>query len=364
MDALNSSYSRKQLSAPPWSAPSWGKSWIWLLIICVIIMVAIGGATRLTGSGLSITEWKPLTGAIPPLSESSWLSEFEKYRQSPQYELLNTGMSLAEFKSIYWWEWGHRQFGRLMGLVFVIPFLVLVFGWFRKQVSGWLILGLVGLCLLGALQAMVGWIMVASGLKPGMIAVAPVKLMLHLIVATLILASLTFIAQRLSQSQNISSPKCIRWGAWLIFLMVFVQIALGALVAGSKAGLTYNTWPLMDGDFIPPAKYLFMTSPWYENFFDNVTMVQFQHRMFAYCVVIVAGIYSVFVNIRMPATPTARRALLVAGLILVQAALGILTLLLAVPLWAGLAHQILAMLVLVACAYHTFSLQIKRSSVL
>lgn len=336
-------------------APQWTRHWLWLLVAMVIIMIAIGGATRLTGSGLSITEWKPLLGAIPPLSDASWAVEFEKYRQSSQYELLNAGMSLADFKSIYWWEWGHRQFGRLIGVIFLIPFLMLAWGWLKGRVSGSLIVTLLGICVLGALQAAVGWIMVASGLEPGMTAVAPVKLMLHLIVAAFILFNLVTLARSLSPAGRAVIPERIAVLARIIVGLLFFQIALGALVAGAKAGLSYNTWPLMDGHFIPPLGDLFVVSPWYENFFDNVAMVQFQHRMMAYCLVVVVPVYAWLVGRELPGSAAARQAVLMSVFVLAQAVIGVVTLLLAVPLWAGLLHQVLAMVTLAVGTYHMAS---------
>src|ERR671921_2484827 len=170
------------------------RAWIYLLAVLVVLMVAVGGATRLTGSGLSITEWRPVTGAIPPLSEQAWMVEFEKYRQISQYELVNKGMTLSEFKFIYAWEWGHRQLGRLMGLVFFLP---LAWFWARGAIKGRLALTLLFIGALGGLQGAIGWIMVASGLEPGMTAVAPIKLALHLTIASLILACLIWVASGL-----------------------------------------------------------------------------------------------------------------------------------------------------------------------
>lgn len=343
------------LNADRLLAPEWTRFWLWMVIGAIVIMVAIGGATRLTGSGLSITEWKPITGAIPPLSEASWLSEFEKYRQSSQYALLNEGMTVGEFKSIYWWEWGHRQFGRLIGVFFLVPFLLLLRGWMQKQVSGSLILSLAGIAALGALQAAVGWIMVASGLQPGMTAVEPVKLMLHLVVASIILFCLVNLVRGLTpQARNIL-PDSLNFMAKAIVAVLLLQIALGALVAGSKAGLTYNTWPLMDGRLVPSMADLFVVTPWYENFFDNVTLVQFQHRLVAYCLVALVVLYAVRVNRAAPGTRASSQALLLAGFVLAQAGLGIVTLLLSVPVWAGLAHQILAMITLSVGTYHAVS---------
>ncbi len=339
-----------------WSSPDWVRFWLWALIVMVIIMVTIGGATRLTGSGLSITEWKPLTGALPPLTDSAWLDEFNKYRASPQYELLNAGFSLAEFKFIYWWEWGHRQFGRVMGLVFLGPFLFLCWRWKSGRASGRLIACLCGLTVIGGLQAAVGWIMVASGLKPGMTAVEPVKLMLHLIIACILLSCLVYLVQTITLQRQLIVSRCLKNSARLLLGLILLQITLGALVAGSHAGLTYNTWPLMDGHFIPPVADLFVVTPWYENFFDNVTMVQFLHRMTAYGLVILAFAHSYSFWKAVPHTSAARQAVLLASCICGQALLGIVTLLLSVPLWAGLLHQILAMVTLSLCVYHLASM--------
>jgi cytochrome c oxidase assembly protein subunit 15 len=328
------------------------RTWLYTLAALVVLMVAVGGATRLTGSGLSITEWKPVTGAIPPLSESAWLAEFEKYRQIPQYELLNKGMSLSEFKFIYAWEWGHRQLGRLIGIVFFLP---LAWFWVRGTIRGRFALALLAIGALGGLQGAVGWIMVASGLEPGMTAVAPIKLTLHLLVASLILASLVALASRLGRDPW---PARGREGApfgrvaRLLPVLVLVQIALGGLVAGSKAGLTYNTWPLMDGRLVPPASALFVVTPWIENFVDNVALVQFNHRVVAYGLVALAT-WHAFTVIRIDAgSAAARRAAVLAALVLAQVALGIVTLVLVVPLWAGLAHQVLAMAVLAVATAH------------
>ena len=318
------------------------RAWIFVLAALVVAMVAVGGATRLTGSGLSITEWKPVTGAIPPLTEGAWAAEFEKYRRIPQYELVNKGMSLPEFKTIYYWEWGHRQLGRTVALAFFAP---LVWFWLRGAVSGRLALALLAIGALGGLQAAVGWIMVASGLEPGMTAVAPIKLMLHLLIANAIFACLVWLGIGVGHAR----PALSRVGggrARLILALVFLQIGLGALVAGSKAGLTYNTWPLMDGALVPPASSLFVVTPWIENFVDNVALVQFNQRLVAYGLVAVAVGHAWFMSRQAPASAAARSALVLAGLTLAQMALGIVTLLLLVPVWAGLAHQILAMAVL------------------
>jgi cytochrome c oxidase assembly protein subunit 15 len=313
-------------------------------------MVAVGGATRLTGSGLSITEWKPVTGAIPPLTEQAWMAEFEKYRQISQYELVNKGMTLSEFKFIYAWEWGHRQLGRLIGLVFFLP---LVWFWLRGIIQGRLALTLLAIGALGGLQGAIGWIMVASGLEPGMTAVAPIKLALHLTVASVILACLVWVASGLKdRSGSMGQEARAGYAPRVLTGLILFQIALGGLVAGSKAGLTYNTWPLMDGALVPPASALFVAKPWIENFVDNVVLVQFNHRLVAYAIVAFALWHAWTVRRQAPASKTASRATGMAGLMLAQMTLGIVTLLLAVPLWAGLAHQVFAMAVLAMAVVH------------
>nr|WP_246180138.1 COX15/CtaA family protein [Microvirga thermotolerans] len=325
--------------------------WLYILATLVIAMVAVGGATRLTGSGLSITEWKPVTGAIPPLTEQAWMAEFEKYRQIPQYELVNKGMTLSEFKFIYAWEWGHRQLGRLIGLVFFVP---LVFFWLRGAIRGRLALTLLGIGALGGLQGAVGWIMVASGLQPGMTAVAPIKLALHLTVASVILACLVWVAAGLRGEDPAWVKAEPRLGGFpaILVALVLVQIALGGLVAGSKAGFTYNTWPLMDGRLVPPAEVLFSVTPLVENFVDNLALVQFNHRLVAYALVAAAIWHAWSATRRAPSSRAARRAVALAGLTFGQMVLGIATLLLVVPLWAGLLHQIFAMIVLCMAVAH------------
>jgi heme a synthase len=343
--------------------------WVWALAALVAVMVTVGGATRLTGSGLSITEWKPVTGALPPLSEAAWTEEFAKYRQSSQYDLVNRGMTLAEFKWIYGWEWGHRQLGRFLGLFFFLP---LLWFWARGRISRTHAFMLLGIGTLGGLQATIGWIMVASGLKPGMTAVAPIKLTLHLTLASVIFACLVWFAVGLSRRPSFAtrSPAAGlrfggRGGACILLGLVFLQIALGGLVAGSKAGLTFNTWPLMDGRLMPQAATLFAVTPWIENFVDNVALVQFNHRLVAYLLVGFATWHAWAAWRRADSPPRpggvgdiapgvgfGSRAGLLAGLCWVQAALGVVTLLLAVPIWAGLTHQLLAMGILGLAVAH------------
>lgn len=324
---------------------------LWLAVVAalVIAMVAVGGATRLTGSGLSITEWRPVTGVIPPLSEADWAAEFAKYRDTPQYNILNQGMGLSSFKVLYGWEWGHRLLGRLLGLVFFLPLLVFWWKGLIRRRLGW---GLLALGVLGGLQGAIGWIMVASGLQPGMTAVAPLKLALHLTTASLILAVLVWLATGERPAPLAPAPSRLRTTALLLPPLVLAQIFLGGLVAGSHAGLVYNTWPDMDGVFLPAADRLFAAQPWIENFVDNHLLVQFDHRLVAYLLLALALLHAVDATVSARGTPAARRAAVVAAFVLAQAGLGIATLLLAVPLWAALAHQVMAMGVLSAATVH------------
>jgi len=324
------------------------RAWLYLLAVLVVAMVAVGGATRLTGSGLSITEWRPVTGVVPPLNAADWAVEFDKYRDTPQYRILNQGIGLDGFKTLYWWEWGHRLLGRIVGLVFFLPF---AWFWWRGWLGRRLLLGLLGLGLLGGLQGAIGWIMVASGLQPGMTAVAPLKLALHLTTASLILAGLVWLAAGTRALALAPAPERVRRVAGLLPVLVLIQIWLGGLVAGSKAGLLYNTWPDMDGMLVPPARMLFDKVPFIENFVDNLALVQFNHRLFAYLVVLVALAHAVQA-VRMAPGAAAGRAMGVAALALAQMGLGIVTLLLQVPLWAGLAHQVFAMAVLIMATVH------------
>jgi heme a synthase len=322
------------------------RGWLLLLIGLVLVMVTVGGATRLTGSGLSITEWKPVLGAIPPLNDVDWLKEFALYKASPQFQLLNSDMTLGGFKFIYWWEWSHRQLGRFIGLVMLAGFLAF---FFTGAIRGRLAVVTFGLGLLLGLQGAIGWIMVASGLNPGMVAVAPVKLTLHLIFACLFFIGLVAMATHFGAFgvKTVASPG-LRKAAWGLVIVLLAQIALGGLVAGSHAGFTYNTWPLMDGALVPGAAKLFVQSPFWENFVDNPTLVQFNHRMGAYLILALAFWHMLAAR----GTTLFRRAAHLFALVLAQGGLGIVTLLLVVPLWAGLAHQALALLVLAYAVSH------------
>ena len=325
--------------------------WLAVTALLVVVMVLVGGATRLTDSGLSITEWKPVVGAVPPLSQADWQAEFMAYQRIPQYKLLNDGMSLAEFKVIYWWEWGHRQLGRLIGLVFLGGLV-----WFavRRVVNLRQGLMLFAAGILLGTQGLIGWIMVASGLEPGMTAVAPVKLTLHLLLACLFFAALIVLIARLGREGGESASSGTRIGAWVMTGAIFLQIALGGLVAGHDAGLTYNTWPLMDGALVPDG--LAALSPAWMNIVDNIMAIQFNHRIGAYELALLIWLHTAFVWRK--SVPAVRHRL--AGLsilVVVQMTLGIVTLLYVVPLIPALAHQGVALIMLAVAVWHTARLR-------
>jgi cytochrome c oxidase assembly protein subunit 15 len=332
---------------------------LWLFVIAAMVFatVVIGGVTRLTESGLSIVEWKPLTGTVPPLSERDWEAEFEKYKAIPQYQALNRGMTLADFRVIYWWEWVHRQSARLTGLVFLLPFL-----WFlwRGALGLSLRIRLTLILALGAIQAGVGWWMVSSGLS-GRLDVSQYRLAIHLTLACLIFAALLWTALRLVPRPDVEVPRRIRTSAVVLLLLVLVQIYLGALVAGLDAGLSYNTWPLMDGRFIPPWSGLFAMEPWWANLFENVLTVQFNHRMMAYLLLLVAVWHAI------DAARSARKqafagAHALAAAIVIQAIIGIVALINQTPISLAIVHQIMAMLVLTIAVVHAERLVARRRS--
>jgi heme a synthase len=322
------------------------RAWLWLVAALVFCMVVVGGATRLTDSGLSITEWQPILGAIPPLSEADWLSAFEKYKTIPEYSIVNAGMSLADFKSIYWWEWTHRFLGRFIGVAFAVPFVAF---WLARMLRPGFALKLLGVLALGGLQGVIGWYMVMSGLVDR-IDVSQYRLALHLLTAFSILALLVWLALDVGPAPDpmraSTLPRSALFGARVLFVLVFVQAGLGALVAGLKAGLTYNTWPLMDGRLVPEG--LGTLSPWYVNFFENVTTVQFDHRVAAYAVALFAIGYAVLLARKGADERAVGAAGLLVAVILAQAGLGIWTLVSGVPLALGLAHQAGAALVVAA----------------
>jgi len=313
--------------------------WLYSVALLIFAMVLVGGATRLTESGLSIVEWKPVTGTVPPLSESAWQAEFDKYKTIPQFQQRNSAMTLDEFKTIFWWEWTHRLMGRVIGAAFLLPFLFFL----ARGRIGSLRGRLWGIFALGALQGAVGWWMVASGLADRL-EVSQYRLATHLILACVIFVAVLWTALQLSGRPAIAAPPRLRTGALALLVLTLFQVYLGALVAGLRAGLIYNTWPLIDGHLVPEASRLFHDVPWWRNLFENTLTVQFNHRMTAYLLLALALIHLVDVARTAPRALPLAAAL--AGAIVLQAALGIVTLLQQVPIDLALAHQAGAMIVL------------------
>ena len=327
------------------------RAWLFGVALLVIAMVAVGGATRLTDSGLSITEWKPILGAIPPLSEADWLAAFEKYKQIPEYHEVNKGMSLGAFKFIYWWEWGHRFLGRFIGLVYAAG---LLWFWLRGQIPHGYRIRLLLLLALGGVQGFVGWYMVQSGLTER-VDVSQYRLALHLAMAFLILGMLIWTWADLRQDREIyfaDLPPATRTLALFIAGGLFLQVVLGAFVAGTKAGLVYNTWPLMDGQLVPDG--LFAFAPWFMSPFEDHLTIQFNHRVLAYVLLVLVAVQA----IRLTGSDNDRvatSAVWVAVAVLLQAGLGIWTLLAAegsIPIGLGVAHQTFAAVVFAVSVLH------------
>jgi len=325
------------------------KGWLIVVAALIAVMVLVGGATRLTESGLSIVEWKPVTGTLPPLNEAQWVQAFEGYKAIPQYRELNAGMSLHEFKTIFWWEWSHRLLGRVIGAVYLLPFLY--FLW-RGALSAelkrrlWMIFGL------GALQGAVGWWMVASGLTQRT-EVSQYRLATHLVLALIIFASIVWTLRRMSARPQPVFPGRLKVSAVALLALTFVQLYFGALVAGLRAGRVYNTWPEIDGALIPSAARLWFETPWWRNLFDNTLTVQFEHRMTAYALLILALLHAIDATRSRAGTAVIGGAWSLVAAITLQAALGILTLLHQVPIDLALAHQAIAMVVLTLAVLQT-----------
>jgi cytochrome c oxidase assembly protein subunit 15 len=332
----------------------------WLLAVAALVfaMVVVGGATRLTESGLSIVEWQPVAGALPPLSEAQWQAQFDKYKAIPQYQALNPGMSLEAFKTIFWWEWMHRQLGRLIGVAFLLPFL-----WFlwRGRVEPRLRARLWMIFSLGAFQGAVGWWMVASGLA-NRVEVSQYRLAFHLTLAGLIYVALVWTAQWRAPRSGPPAPARLRSSAKFVLALVLVQIYLGALVAGLRAGLIYNTWPLIDGTLVPAASQLLFNEPWWRNFFENPLTVQFDHRLVAYALLATAIWHAVDATRTLPRGTALWGALALACAITLQAVLGILTLLEQAPLALALMHQAMAMIVLTLAVLHAREMAAKEGT--
>jgi heme a synthase len=327
---------------------------LWLLACAALVfaMVVVGGVTRLTHSGLSIVEWQPIVGAVPPLDDSQWRETFGKYQQTPEYEQVNRGMTLEEFKRIFWWEYAHRLLGRLIGVVFFVP---LAWFWVRRRIPRALLPRLAGIFVLGGLQGALGWYMVQSGLVDDP-RVSQYRLAAHLGLAAAIYAAIVWTALDLLYPRSVpaAAPRLARF-SFVLVALVFVMMLSGALVAGIRAGLAYNTFPLMNGHVLPPEA--FALEPRALNFFSNMALVQFDHRAIAWLLaVLVPGFWW---HVRRSASPArAKRSCdLLLALLAVQIGLGIATLLLAVPVPLAAAHQAGALAVFTAAllASHALS---------
>ena len=330
--------------------------WLFSVALLIAIMVLVGGATRLTESGLSIVEWKPVTGALPPLTEAQWMQAFDAYKTIPQYHALNAGMTLAAFKTIFWWEWSHRMLGRAIGVVYLIPFL-----WFlwRGGLSAELKRRLWLIFALGALQGAVGWWMVASGLSER-VEVSQYRLATHLVLALLIFAAVVWTLRRLAEGVSIAGAARLKIASVALVVLTFMQLYLGALVAGLRAGLVYNTWPDIDGSLVPAAARLWFETPWWRNLFDNVLTVQFEHRMTAYVLFVLAALHALDAVRSRVGAAAVSGALWLFVAIAVQATLGILTLLNQVPIALALAHQAAAIAVLTLAVLQAERLAARR----
>jgi cytochrome c oxidase assembly protein subunit 15 len=320
---------------------------LWLLVSAAMILLTliVGGATRLTESGLSIVEWKPVTGVLPPFSQAEWQTEFTKYQAIPQYRELNRGMSLDAFKTIYWWEWSHRLLARLAGAVFLLP--LLFFLW-RGSIPAGLRLRLWMIFAAGAALGAVGWWMVSSGLTQG-VSVSQYRLAFHLTLATAIYASILWTARQLADQTPSAAPARLRFGALVLAALLLFQIYLGALVAGLDAGLVFNTWPLIDGALVPSPERLWFIQPAWHNLFENTLTVQFNHRMAAYAI---WGLAMLHAFDAWRSRSDSGGALVLAGAVTLQAGLGIVTLLHQAPLPLALGHQVLAILVFSVAVIH------------
>jgi cytochrome c oxidase assembly protein subunit 15 len=329
---------------------------IWLLTGCLLIaaMVVIGGITRLTGSGLSITQWKLVTGTLPPLNEAQWMQEFDEYKLTPQFQKINSHFELEDFKNIYWWEYFHRLVGRTIGLIFLIPFLYFLL---RKKLERSLIPKLLIVFFLGGLQGFIGWYMVSSGLVDNPY-VAHYRLALHLVTAFITFGYTLWIALSLASSpaplqrrgEN-TTPRFVRNFSWVILLTVILQLIYGAFVAGTKAGFIYNTFPLMGNSFIPSE--MGTLQPAWLNLFENMVTLQFIHRNIAYVLtilVILLWIYSLRTKLQ-PALHSAVQLMML--IVLFQMVLGIITILNLHlnPVFLGSLHQFGALMVFTVSVY-------------
>lgn len=338
----------------------------WLLGLCALVILTIvaGGLTRLTDSGLSITEWRPIGGILPPLSEAAWQAEFAKYREIPEFQLQNQSMDLAAFKRIYWWEWTHRQLGRLIGLYWAAGFVWFAFA--KRLPTGWTP-RLLGVGALIGVQGAVGWWMVASGLSGGSVDVAPARLLVHLMLAFAILGFAAWFAMVLRTDQALlyrarrNREQALERFGIAVFALSLVQIALGALVAGTDAGTAFPTWPLMNGEFFPSDS--FALDPVASNFVENPGLTQFNHRIAGYLLAALA-LVALWRSRLSPRASTRRVFHWVAAAVLLQAAIGVATVLYSAPVALAAIHQAGAVVVFLLVLHACFQCRYPRDSVL
>jgi len=336
---------------------------LWLLVCSAMVfaILVVGGITRLTHSGLSIVEWQPIVGVVPPLNEAEWEATFAKYKLTPEFQKVNHQMTLAEFKGIFFWEYVHRVLGRLIGLVFLLPFL---YFWWRGRIARSLLPKLLGIFVLGGLQGAMGWYMVQSGLVDDP-RVSHYRLTAHLSLAFLIFFSMFWLALDLlaERARRPSEALCgLRRMGWGLTVVVAYMIVSGGLVAGIRAGKAYNTFPLMNGHFLPPES--FIIDPWYLNFVNNMALVQFDHRLGAWLLAFLVPWMWWKVSAAAVSATTRHAATLLVAVLFAQIALGVATLLLGVPVWLGAAHQGGAMILLGVLLWLNHELRVERAPAL
>ncbi|MDB5232880.1 MAG: cytochrome oxidase assembly protein [Chitinophagaceae bacterium] len=342
---------------------------MWLLtgVFMLVVQILLGGITRLTGSGLSITEWDVITGSLPPLNEHQWLNEFHKYQQTPQFRLLNTGFTLNDFKSIFFWEWFHRFWARLMGIVFLMGFVIF---WFQKRFTKEMVRPFLILFLLGALQGAVGWIMVASGLTGDAVYVRPTKLALHFIFAMVLICYTFWFALKLLVQDNdrIYSSKIKKYNLFLLILLT-IQLIYGALMAGHKAASAAPTWPDINGYYVLPN--LFNHQPVIVNFVENTALIHFIHRNLAYIIFVFIAILTALTKKIAKAGLVKKIYLLPFLFVCIQVILGVLTVLNSIHIipnrwgifeWMAQLHQLFGMLLLLSLVLLLYAVNNKKKS--
>ena len=332
--------------------------WLYAVAMLIFAMVLLGGATRLTESGLSITEWQPVIGTLPPLSDSEWKTEFDKYKAIPQFKVLNSGMTLSEFRAIFWWEWTHRLLGRLIGVIFLLPLLFFLWrGWIGRGLRK----RLLAIFALGALQGAVGWWMVASGLADR-VEVSEYRLATHLVLACLIYTAVVWTAVAHDPRAMVDAPKRLRACAVVLIVLILIQISFGALLAGLRGGPIFPTWPLIDGSLIPSTEAMLTLQPVWRNLFENVLTVQVEHRLMAYALWLFVIIHAVDIARTLGRSRALIGVLILVSAVTIQVVLGILTLIFETPLALALMHQATAMAVLTIAVVHTERLVVHRGS--